>query len=311
MPADRSVSTTVFNVQTYCIHDGPGIRVTVFVKGCPLRCAWCANPESNESYPQLLFYKDKCTACGRCVAACPKQAISIGQVGDKMKAITDREKCVNCGACTSVCVNEAREIAGETMTVDEVIKKVLKDKLFLDASGGGMTLSGGEMLFCPDFSENLLMAAKEEGLHTAVESSVFASRQVIDRIYPHVDLAMCDFKHMDSHKHKLYTGVPNEPILDNIKHIYHDLKKEIWARVPCITGYNDDKVNIAATAKFIRDELGTDVKVCLLPYHRLGESKNESLGHEMDLSIDIPTDAYMQELKALVESYGLKAQVGG
>ncbi|MBQ1311639.1 MAG: glycyl-radical enzyme activating protein [Blautia sp.] len=311
MAADRSVSAAVFNIQSYSIHDGPGIRVTVFVKGCPLRCVWCANPESNLSKPQLLCFKDKCTACGRCIPKCPNHAISIKEKDGKVYAFTDRSLCRDCGQCVDACLNEAREMAGEEMSVETVLNRVLKDKLFMKSSGGGMTLSGGEMLFCPDFSENLLMAAREEGLHTAVESSCFASRQVIDRVFPHVDLALCDLKHMDSRKHREYTGVPNETILENIRHIYHDLKVPIWARVPCITGYNDDKVNIAATAKFVREELGEDVRVCLLPYHRLGESKNESLGKDINWSIEIPTEEYMLELKELVEKYGLTAQIGG
>ena len=311
MAADRTVKTTVFNIQTYCIHDGPGIRVTVFVKGCPLRCVWCANPESNLRKPQLMFYKDKCTACGRCLDRCPEKAISIRQEGDKYLSFTDRTLCKDCGACVSACMQEARELAGEDMTVEAVINRVKKDKLFMETSGGGMTVSGGEALFCPDFTENLLMAAHEEGIQTAVESSCFASREVIDRVYRHVDLALCDMKHMDTNLHREYTGVPNEQILSNIRYIHNELKVPVWARIPCITGYNSDKVNIASTARFIRNELGTDVRVCLLPYHRLGESKNESLGKDMDWSIDIPSDEYMQELKELVESYGLTAQVGG
>jgi len=311
MSADRSISTTIFSIQTYCIHDGPGIRVTVFVKGCPLRCKWCANPESNLRTPQLMFYKDKCTGCGRCIMKCASNAITIIETDKGPKAYTDRERCVDCGECVAACLNEARDMAGEEKTVEEVIEKVLKDKLFMDSSGGGMTVSGGEMLYCPDFTENLLMAAHEEGIHTAVETSLFASREVIDRVFKHVDLALCDIKHMDSRKHREYTGVPNEIILDNIKHIHNDLKVPIWARIPCITGYNDDKVNIAATAKFIKTQLGDDVKVCLLPYHRLGESKNESLGKDTDMSIEIPTEEYMEELKSLVEKYGLKAQIGG
>lgn len=311
MKADRSLTATIFNIQTYSIHDGPGIRVTVFEKGCPLRCLWCANPESNLKKPQLMFYRDKCVGCGRCVEVCPSKAISLLENDGLVKAVTNREVCTDCGECVSACLTEAREMAGKEMNIQEVLDKVLKDKIFIDSSGGGITLSGGEMLAYPEFSENLLMAAHEEGLHTAVESSSFASRETIDRIFKHVDLALLDFKHMDSAKHKEYTGVPNEQILDNIKHIYNDLKVPVWARIPCITGYNCDKVNIAATAKFIANNLGTDVKVCLLPYHRLGESKNESLGKEMDWSIDIPSNEYMNELKELVEKYGLTAQIGG
>lgn len=311
MPADRSVSTTVFNIQTYCIHDGPGIRVTVFVKGCPLRCTWCANPESNLRKPQLMIYKDKCTACGRCVQACPEKAITIGEKDGKMMALTDRSRCIECGKCVPECWQEAREIAGKMTTVQEALDKVIADKLFINMSGGGMTISGGEALFCPEFSENLLMAAHEEGFHTAVESSCFASEETIDRIYRHVDLALCDIKHMDSDKHKEYTGVPNEPILKNIMHIHNDLKVPVWARVPCIPGHNDSDENIDATARFVKESLGDDVKVCLLPYHRLGESKNESLGKEMDWSMELPSDEHMNHLKSIVEKYGLQCQIGG
>lgn len=311
MAADRSVTTTVFNIQTYCIHDGPGIRVTVFVKGCPLRCTWCANPESNLRRPQLMFYGDKCTACGRCVEQCPEKAISIVETEQGYKAYTDRHLCLDCGKCVDACFIEAREIAGKVTSVEEALNKVLGDRLFLESSGGGMTISGGECLYCPDFTENLLMAAHEEGLHTAVESSCFASEDIIDRIFPHVDLALCDIKHMNTEKHREYTGVPNEQILSNIRHIYHDLHVPIWIRVPVIPGHNDTEWNIGATARFVRDQLGSDVKVCLLPYHRLGESKNDSLGKEMDWSVEIPSDDHMERLKTLAEGFGLTAQIGG
>lgn len=311
MPADRSVTTTVFNIQTYCIHDGPGIRITVFVKGCPLRCLWCANPESNLSTPQLMFYRDKCTACGRCIDVCPNKAISIIEYEGKYKSYTDRSLCTDCGACIRSCAAEAREIAGKIQTVEEVINRVKKDKLFFDTSGGGMTISGGEALFCPDFTANLLMAAHEEGISTAVESSCFASEKIIDQVYPHVDLALCDMKQMDSELHKKYTGVPNEPILKNIKHIHNDLKVPVWLRVPVIPGYNEEEKNIDAIGRFAKEELGGDVRVCLLPYHRLGESKNESLGHEIDWSINIPDDTFMNGLKAIIDSYGLESQIGG
>lgn len=305
------VTAPIFNVQTYSIHDGPGIRVTVFVKGCPLRCLWCANPESNLAKPQLMTYSSKCTGCGRCVELCPKKAIRIEQKDEKYIAVTDRTLCVDCGACVSACPNDARELAGETMTVEEVLAKVLKDKLFIDASGGGMTVSGGECLMHPEFTEALLYAARQEGLHTAVESCSFAARPIIDQVFRYVDLGLLDIKHMDSAEHQRLTGVPNEQILENIKHIYHDLKVPVYVRVPTIPGYNDSDENIAATAKFAAEELGPDVQVHLLPYHRLGESKNESLGKQMDMSIEVPSDEHMQHLKSIVESYGLKSQIGG
>ena len=305
------LTAPVFNVQTYSIHDGPGIRVTVFVKGCPLRCRWCANPESNLARPQLMTYAAKCTACGRCVAACPQKAVSIGTLHDKPCAITDRELCVECGVCVDVCPCEAREIVGREKTVREVLEQVLKDKLFIDASGGGMTVSGGEYLAHPDFTEALLYAAKEQGLHTAIESSSFASEAVFDQVLRYVDLALLDIKHMDSDIHRELTGVPNEQILSNIRHAVHDLKKNVTVRVPTIPGYNDSEENIRATARFVKEELGPDVGIHLLPYHRLGESKNESLGKVMDLSVSVPSDEHMQDLKRIVESYGLYCQIGG
>ncbi len=310
---DRYMELTapVFNVQTYSIHDGPGIRVTVFVKGCPLRCRWCANPESNLARPQLMTYAAKCTACGRCVATCPQKAVSIGTLHDKPCAITDRELCVECGACVDVCPCEAREIVGREKTVREVLEQVLKDKLFIDASGGGMTVSGGECLAHPDFTEALLYAAKEQGLHTAIESYSFASEAVFDQVLRYVDLALLDIKHMDSDIHRELTGVPNEQILSNIRHAVHDLKKNVTVRVPTIPGYNDSEENIRATARFVKEELGPDVGIHLLPYHRLGESKNESLGKVMDLSVSVPSDEHMQDLKRIVESYGLYCQIGG
>lgn len=307
---DYDCTAPVFNIQTYCIHDGPGIRSTVFVKGCPLRCIWCANPESNAAYPELMTYSSKCTGCGRCIEACPKGAISIGPYGEKMIAVTDRDKCVNCGACVSACPNDAREIAGEKMTVREAIDKVKKDKLFYDGSGGGMTISGGEALAHPKFSANLFAAARAEGIHTAIETSSFASREVVDEVFAHVDLALLDVKHMDSAKHKELTGVPNEQILDNIRHVHNDLHIPVILRLPTIPGYNDDEENIRATAAFAAS-LGTDVQVNLLPYHKLGDSKSESLGQPRDLGIEVPSNEHMEELKAIVEGYGLKAKIGG
>lgn len=344
------LTAPVFNIQTYCIHDGPGIRTTVFLKGCPLRCLWCANPESNEARPQLMTYSNKCTACGRCVSVCPKQAVSLAfpepevsrseadqgpasrgtshsdadagtSITDTTSrseagagspfAVTDRNACVSCGKCVEVCPSDAREIAGKNMTTDEIMKEVLKDKLFLTTSGGGLTLSGGEALSHPDFSYELLGAAKSAGLHTAIETSSFAPRSVIDRVFSRIDLGLLDIKHMDSAIHKKLTGVPNELILDNIQHIYHDLRIPVIIRIPTVPDYNGDMHNIAMTAKFVRDCLGTDVPIHLLPYHSMGESKAESLGKTRSHSFHIPEDSYMETLKSVVESYGIEAQIGG
>jgi len=308
------IKAPVFNIQTYCIHDGPGIRTTVFVKGCPLRCIWCANPESNLAKPQLMTYSSKCTGCGACVDSCPNNAISVGPVDlggyEKFIAITDRKKCIDCGACVSVCEHKAREIAGKDMTVKECIDKVKKDKLFFEESGGGMTISGGEALAHPDFSANLFAAAHKLGIATCIESSSFASRETIDKVFAHVDLGLLDVKHMDNDKHIEYTGVPNTQILDNIRYIYNELKIPVILRVPTIPGYNDSEENIKATAMFAK-QLGSDVMVNLLPAHRLGKSKNESLGVEDKCEIEVPTEEHMEKLKAIVESLGQPCKIGG
>lgn len=305
-----AAAAPVFNIQSYCIHDGPGIRTTVFVKGCPLRCLWCANPESNAAYPELMTYASKCTGCGRCIGACREGAITIKEREGKYIACTDRAKCVNCGSCVSTCYNSAREIAGKRMSVGEVIETVKKDKLFYDGSGGGMTISGGEALAHPDFSANLFAAARAARIHTAIESSCFAPREVVDRVFAHVELGLLDIKHMDSARHRELTGVPNDLILENIRHIHNDLHVPVILRLPTIPGYNDSPENIRAAAAFAAS-LGPDVSVNLLPYHRLGDSKSESLGHPRELGIEVPPAEHMEELKALVESLGVTARIGG
>lgn len=307
---DYQVTAPIFNIQSYSIHDGPGIRTTVFVKGCPLRCIWCANPESNAAYPELMTYSSKCTGCGACVPVCPKGAISVQLQGEKYIAVTDRDKCVNCGACVGACVNSAREIAGKEMTVREVIDKVKGDKLFFDGSGGGMTISGGEALAHPKFSANLFAAAHAEGIHTAIESCSFASRETVDMVFPHVDLALLDVKHMDSVTHEKLVGVPNEYILENIRHVHNDLHVPVILRIPTIPGYNDSIENFHAVGRFAAS-LGSDVSVNLLPFHKLGESKNESLGHPHSLGIEPPSDEHMQALKEIVESHGVQVKIGG
>ena len=314
MPFEVNYALTapIFNIQSFCIHDGPGIRSTVFVKGCPLRCLWCANPESNAAKPELMTYAAKCTGCGRCLSACPRGAIRIGPSADgkKMVALTDRSICVNCGQCVLACRNDARELAGKLMTVREVLDQVAGDKLFYDESGGGMTISGGEALAHAQFSAHLFAAAHEQGIHTAIESCSYASRETVDFVYAHVDLGLLDVKHMDSETHRKLVGVPNERILDNIRHIHNDLKVPVIIRVPTIPGYNDSEENIRKTALFAHS-LGEDVSLNLLPFHKLGESKNESLGRPFSLGIEPPGDEHMKRLLAIVEDCGVKAQIGG
>lgn len=305
------ITGTVFNIQSYCIHDGPGIRSTVFLKGCPLHCKWCQNPESLKRIPQLMFYGDRCTRCGLCAVKCPRNAVSW-TVGERPK--TRRELCTACGACT-VCPARAREIAGSTRTAGDVLKELLLDRMFFEGSGGGITVSGGEPLFQPNFTAAILALAKQEGVHTAVESSCFAGREAVDQVYQYADLALCDMKVVDRERHIYETGVPNDMIKENICHIYRDLHVPVIIRTPVVPQHNGDRENIAATARFIVEQLDKTVPLHLLPYHKLGESKGQSLElpeAQYMLNIEPPAGEYMQELVELVQSEGLKTvHIGG
>jgi len=303
-----SIKGLVFNIQRYCIHDGPGIRTIVFLKGCPLRCLWCQNPEGMLPRPEIFLYKEKCFGCGRCVITCPAKAIEIYEG----KSRTNRDLCKRCGKCVEVCPTEARVLMGKWFTPEEVFNVVVRDRVFYETSGGGVTLSGGEPLAQPEFTIAVLKLCRDAGIHTAIETSGYASWEVLRRVLEYTDLILYDFKHMDPRKHKEYTGVSNELILENARRISRESSVPIWARVPIIPGYNDSFENFEATARFIANELGKAVKqVNLLPYHRLGESKYERLERSYSLAIEPPTEEHMLRLKKIFESYGLETYIGG
>ena len=305
---DREIKGYLFNIQRYSIHDGPGIRTTVFLKGCPLRCYWCQNPESHREPPEVHFDQNLCTACGRCVTVCPSGASVLSNTSSSI----DRSQCTACGKCVEVCPNEARRVIGRYASVEEVFKEVKRDEVFYSKSGGGITISGGEPLAQPEFTLNLLKLCRQNGIHTALDTSGYAKWPTVRQVLNYCDLVLYDIKHMDRTQHMKYTGVSNQLILDNAKRIAKVCP--MWVRVTVVPGYCNDSVGkIEAAAKFMAAELGTSVRVCLLPYHRLGETKYERLGR-LDrpvTHIQPPTDEIIVKFRYIFESYGFETQIGG
>lgn len=274
-PAAPPASTAgmVFDIQKFAIHDGPGIRTTVFLKGCPLRCRWCHNPESQEKTPEVSFIPSRCIGCGQCFQACPQGCHVLDASGQRQFR---RELCRHCGACTQKCYAKALELIGREMSVAAVLAEVEKDRPFYETSGGGMTVSGGEPMFQFEFTWALLAAAKQRGLHTCIETSGFAPLAQYERLLPLVDLFLYDYKETDPERHREFTGVPREPILANLAAL--DARgAALVLRCPLIPGCNvrpDHLAGIAAVANSLRHLQEIDV----MPFHPLGQSKNERLG---------------------------------
>lgn len=264
---------TIFNIQKFCVNDGPGIRTTVFLKGCPLRCAWCHNPESQVADSEIMFYEDKCVSCGRCVSLC-KMGCHTLQNGVHM---FDRGNCSRCFKCVEIGCG-ALEKAGQSISSEEVIDEVLKDKIFYDNSGGGITLSGGEPLFQIDFALDLLKMAKELGLHTVIETCGFTSEKNMKKAAEYVDLFLFDYKETDSRLHKEFTGVDNSVILKNLE-LLDSLKKKIILRCPVIPGYNDRQEHFKGICS-VANRFDSILHIELEPYHSFGEGKYSSLGRK-------------------------------
>jgi len=261
------VTGNIFDIQRFSLHDGPGIRTTIFMKGCPLRCLWCHNPESISPAQLLSFISDKCIGCGWCFESCPQKLHTM----ENNKHFIDRKKCNVCGKCTEKCYANALELVGKEITVEEVMQEVLADKIFYENSGGGMTLSGGEPTMQPDFSLALLKSAKEEEIHTAVETSSFCKFELLQKFSEYTDLFLCDYKESNPQKHKEFTGVENTVIIENITKLY-TLGKTIRLRCPIIPGLNEREEHFRGIAALF-NEIPNCEGVEIMPYHRLGEGK--------------------------------------
>jgi pyruvate formate lyase activating enzyme len=295
----------IFNIEKYAIHDGPGIRTTVFFKGCPLRCLWCHNPEGQNPKSELIYREGRCIGCGECVKKCPRKALSASSD----RVALNRKNCNVCGVCVQVCPSEALSIAGKEMSVEEVVKEIERDMAFYEESEGGVTFSGGEPLLQPDFLEALLHECSDRGIHTTLDTSGYALQSVIARVRDKVDLFLFDIKSMDEAKHKKYTGVSNRLVLRNLQRLVKD-GFEVAVFMPIIPGVNDDEENIRRTGEFISSLQNVEY-VSLLPYHNAGVDKYKNMGRTYNFKkLQSPSGQKMSMIRKNLEAFGLKVRIG-
>lgn len=293
----------IFNIQRFSLHDGPGIRTTVFFKGCPLRCRWCCNPESWHPFPEIMTRDIKCIKCGKCQLICPSNAITI----DEKRRKIHRVRCTRCLKCAEVCATEAISVAGKCLSLEEVMAEAEADRPFFETSGGGVTASGGEPLLQGEFVCQFLKACKEKGLHTALDTCGYAPWNMLEKVLEYTDLVLYDLKHLNPLLHKQGTGKSNLLILHNAQRVTSEVRT--WLRVPLIPGYNDSEEHLRSLGEFAA-RLKVE-KISLLPYHRLGKAKYHSLGKRYFFGpVTQPDSEYLEKIRRIVETSGRRVTVG-
>lgn len=289
----------ICDMKRFAVHDGDGIRTTVFLKGCPLKCVWCHNPESIDFYPQLAYYENKCIGCGECVMICPGGAHSMTEEGIH---VYDRTKCIGCGKCAQVCLGSALTFYGQEVTANELLPLLLEDKEYYDNSDGGVTISGGECLSQATFTKELLRLLKQNGVHTAVDTCGFVTKEVLDQVIPYTDVFLYDLKAVDEQVHIKCTGRPNGQILENLQ--YLDSKGcKIEVRIPFVPGYNDDQIGQMAQ---VLSSLQNLTKVRVLPYHNYAGSKYNSLEMKNTLPDRLPCEEEVAKAQSILKDAGIK-----
>ena len=286
-----SLSATIFDIQRGSYVDGPGIRTTVFMKGCNLDCAWCHNPESQNAKPQRMFYKNKCVLCGKCVTVCPSGALTFDN-----SPVLNPEKCTLCGKCALWCPADAISVCGKTMDTETVFREVRKDKAFNETSGGGVTVSGGECMLYPDFVAELLDKCKKDGIDTAVDTAGNVPFGSLEKVIPFTDIFLYDIKCVTPEAHKKFTGVVNNLILDNYK-LLISMGKRVIVRVPMTAECNANDEEFPKIAAFLNEY--KPEKVELLPYHALGENKYRAIGREPEI-FHAPSKEDMERFKGMI-----------
>ena len=307
---DSLSSACIFDIKRYAINDGPGIRTTIFMKGCPLRCVWCHNPESWSPHPQILYKKNKCIGCQTCVDICPEKAVILSSVG-----VSISNDCSLCGRCTAECPSMALEMCGHRWTMNSLMDEIEKERTIMEDSGGGVTLCGGEPFMHPKYTLQILQELGRRGFHRAVDTSLYADKDIVSRVASQCEILLIDLKLMESRKHQLYTGVPNKLILDNIR-LVAEQGNNFAIRIPLIEGVNSDDDNIRQSAEFLHSlkPHNPNLTVHLLPYHDVGKDKHIRMGSQYNPShfpMATPSEQAINRCARLLESKGLHVVVGG